>query len=137
MSGWIGVDLDGTLAFYPHDAYPFPAIGPPIGAMVERVKAWLTEGQDVRILTARVHVSDDDPWIASAASFGHDKASWLAEQTALIEAWCLEHLGQKLPITCAKDFGMIQLWDDRCVQMLPNTGQPLQEAIVEAITEQP
>ena len=33
--GWIGVDLDP--------------------AMVERVKRWLAEGRDVRILTARVN----------------------------------------------------------------------------------
>ena len=51
--GWIGVDLDGTLAEY--NGWQGPAnIGAPIPAMVERVKAWLEEGRDVRIFTARV-----------------------------------------------------------------------------------
>lgn len=50
--GWIGVDLDGTLAHY--DGWKGPEhIGAPIPAMVERVKAWLAEGKEVRISTAR------------------------------------------------------------------------------------
>ena len=27
---------------------------------------------------------------------------------------------------CFKDLGMIELWDDRCVQVIPNTGVALQ-----------
>ena len=51
-NGWIGVDLDGTLAHYDEfrgDDY----VGEPIEPMVERVKQWLDEGKDVRIFTAR------------------------------------------------------------------------------------
>jgi hypothetical protein len=40
-----------------------------------------------------------------------------------IEAWCVEHIGVVLPVTNVKDFGMIELWDDRAVQVVPNTGQ--------------
>ena len=51
--GWIGVDLDGTLARY--DGWKGPEhIGEPLMPMVERVKAWLAEGREVRIMTARV-----------------------------------------------------------------------------------
>jgi hypothetical protein len=40
-----------------------------------------------------------------------------------IDAWCLEHLGRTLEVTAIKDYGMLQLWDDRCVQVIPNTGR--------------
>jgi hypothetical protein len=29
-----------------------------------------------------------------------------------------------LEVTCVKDFAMIELWDDRAVGVLMNTGQP-------------
>ena len=74
--------------------------------MLERVIDWLKAGRDVRIFTARAS---------------------LPEAVEAIEAWCMEHLRQKLPVTNVKDFAMIQLWDDRCVQVVPNTGQTLLE----------
>lgn len=53
--GWIGVDLDGTLAM--HRAYcDSEPIGPPVPAMLDRVIAWLEQGIEVRILTARAMV---------------------------------------------------------------------------------
>jgi hypothetical protein len=110
MSGWIGVDLDGTLAEY-HGWIPGGGIGKPIRAMVERVKKWLAEGKDVRIFTARV-------FAAEASGFEHGQ-----HILAKIEDWCLEHLGVILPITCTKDMAMIELWDDRAVQVIPNTGK--------------
>ena len=42
QSGWIGVDLDGTLAKY--STWNNGQIGDPIPAMVERVKKWLLLG---------------------------------------------------------------------------------------------
>ena len=42
-----------------------------------------------------------------------------------IEAWCRKHIGAQLEITCIKDYGMIELWDDRCIQVEPNTGRPI------------
>ena len=52
---WIAVDFDGTLAKWgcpwPED---YKATGDPIPMMVERVKKWLVEGEDVRIFTARM-----------------------------------------------------------------------------------
>lgn len=105
MSGWIGVDLDGTLAYY--DGWAGPEnIGAPIPKMAERVQKWLTEGREVRIFTARAGVP---------------------EQIAPVEAWCLKHFGVKLAVTDRKDFGMVELWDDRCVQVQPNTGETVAE----------
>ena len=51
MSGWIAVDFDGTVAFYPPQ--PGQSLGDPIPDMVDRVKQWLAEGIEVRIFTAR------------------------------------------------------------------------------------
>lgn len=102
-SGWIGVDLDGTLAHY--EGWNGGDIGKPIPAMVARVKAWLAAGISVRIVTARVSV----PLVGTHAA---------------IEAWCVEHIGVALPVTCSKDYAMIELWDDRAVQVIPNTGEP-------------
>lgn len=104
--GWIGVDLDGTLAQYGKWIGP-EHIGEPVPAMLERVKRWLADGQDVRIFTARVD--------------GHGHSALLAK--AFIDQWCLRHVGRVLPVTNVKDFAMIELWDDRCVQVEKNTGR--------------
>jgi len=102
-SGWIGVDLDGTLAV--HEAGDnVDEIGAPIPAMVDRVIEWLKEGKDVRIFTARV--SDDPEGI----------------QEGLISEWCMLQFGEYLPITCVKDRYMIELWDDRARHVERNTG---------------
>jgi hypothetical protein len=104
--GWIGVDLDGTLAYY--EGWQGPQhIGKPVAAMVARVKRWLEQGREVRIFTARVSHGDVD---------GARPA---------IEAWCEEHLGRRLIVTNEKDYGMVELWDDRAVQVLANTGEPV------------
>lgn len=106
MSGWIGVDLDGTLAEY--HGYQGPAhIGAPIAPIVGKVKEWLAEGREVRIFTARVY--DDPEGVAEAA----------------IRAWCKEHVGQELAVTCTKDFHMIWLVDDRAIAVETNTGRLL------------
>jgi hypothetical protein len=98
--GWIGVDLDGTLAHY--DTWRGPLhIGDPIPVMQQRVINWLKSGVEVRVFTAR---------------------GGLLECQEAIRAWCFLHLGQHLPITNTKDFQMIELWDDRAVQVIPNTG---------------
>ena len=40
MQGWVGVDLDGTLATY-DEWRGIEHVGEPIAPMVERVKRWL------------------------------------------------------------------------------------------------
>ncbi len=106
--GWIGVDLDGTLAVYEKWVAP-DDIGAPITPMVERVLAWLSAGHDVRIFTARGSMNDEDQAIAYPA----------------IRRWCRMHLGKELPITNVKDIHMVALWDDRAVQVRKNHGHPV------------
>ncbi len=101
--GWIAVDLDGTLARF-DEWRGFEHIGPPILPMVRRVRRWLAAGRDVRILTARASTPRAIPYI---------------------NEWCREHLGQALAVTDRKDYGMLELWDDRAVQVIPNTGLPV------------
>lgn len=103
---WIGVDLDGTLARHEPDWHDWSVIGDPIPAMVERVKRWIAEGIEVRILTARVARVCPDRGLCYNA----------------ITEWCREYIGQALIVTSEKDPGMIELWDDRAVSVEVNTG---------------
>jgi len=111
--GWIGVDLDGTLAEYDHEDV-FPAIGAPIPAMVARVKEWLSRGQRVKIMTARAGRYD-----------GRNEAI-----LAVME-WTEMHIGTRLDVTNEKDYQMIELWDDRAVRVEANTGRRLSPSIME------
>lgn len=116
MSGWTGVDLDGTLAFYDHWRGA-GHIGEPIGPMIERVRRWLESGREVRIFTARVS------WEPKT----DERLAEVRVAAAAISAWSEKHLGVALTITNAKDFAMVELWDDRCVQVETNTGNPVGE----------
>ena len=103
MSGWIGVDLDGTLAHY--DKWRgMEHVGEPVPEMLARVRQWIGQGRSVKIFTARCCVPEAIP---------------------PIQAWLEKHGLGGLEITNVKDFGMIELWDDRCVQVIPNTGLPV------------
>jgi hypothetical protein len=127
-TGWIGVDFDGVLAEDAVGCGTFPALGPPIQRMIDRVRGWLDEGKDVRIVTARVHppLSVED-----AALYGKTVDEWVPYQRGLIEHFCLTYFGVPLPVTCAKDYQMIELWDDRCIQMETNTGRLMLESLAE------
>jgi hypothetical protein len=107
--GWIGVDLDGTLAHY--DGWNDGRIGAPIKPMVQRVVEWIKQGQTVKIFTARV-------------------SNGKAETIKNIENWCVEHIGFKLEVTNVKDFMMVELWDDRAVQVIPNTGMTVRDYMI-------
>lgn len=132
MSGWIGVDFDGTLATYTKWEGP-TVVGEPIPLMVARVKQWIAEGKDVRIFTARVYPLglvhthevivpfDALHMIREVGLLTHNILTAYASVEA-IRKWCQLHLGKVLPITCVKDFSMYQLWDDRAVQVESNTG---------------
>lgn len=109
--GWTGVDLDGTLAV--DDGAPMQPghIGSPIPLMLHRVKKWIEEGRDVRIVTARV------------SSNGSNEDNFKAQQSRYaIQEWCKHFIGHVLPVTCSKDYMMVELWDDRAVQVNRNTG---------------
>ena len=81
--------------------------------MVKRVRQWLKEGRDVRIFTARAYP---------------DGVRNMDEVLGAIAEWCQEHLGRILPITCAKDPNCITIYDDRAIQVEPNTGRLIGES---------
>lgn len=98
--GWIGVDLDGTLA-RSDTLFTLNRIGDPVPKMLDRVKSMIERGTRVKIFTARA----SDP-----------------EQVQLIKAWLREHEIPNLEVTNVKDYDMIRLYDDRAVQVVANTG---------------
>lgn len=100
QQGWIGVDLDGTLA-EATDWQGMEHIGPPVPLMMRRVRQWLDQGLPVKIVTARA----GDP-VGVAAT----------------QAWLKTHGLPELEVTDKKDFGMIELWDDRAIQVVQNRG---------------
>lgn len=104
--GWIGVDLDGTLAHYTSWQEQGNNIGAPIQPMLDRVKAWVEEGQEVRIFTAR------------------------SGQEEMIQDWLVSVGLPRLKVTNQKDPYMYMLWDDRCVQVKANTGEPVGDGII-------
>ena len=111
--GWIGVDLDRTLAKY-EEWKGETHIGEPIPLMVERVKKWLADGIEVRIFTARV----------ARNSLNLDGSLYdVSNIRTAIQDWCYEHVGARLQVTCQKDYAMIELWDDLAVGVIPNTGE--------------
>jgi hypothetical protein len=117
----IAVDLDGTLARY--DGWiSAEHIGEPIPLMVTRVKEWLANGETVTIFTARVCREDYlVKYLPGSAAYAELEAECKSTRKA-IETWCLKHIGQVLEITNKKDYSLVELWDDRAVQVIPNTG---------------
>lgn len=111
MNGWIGVDLDGTLAEYT-TWKGLMHIGEPIWPMVYRIRSWLHEGVEVRIFTARMSAGTDTDG-ATAADFERWLVIWLRDRCQL----------PPLKATNVKDFNMLELYDDRAVQVEINTGR--------------
>lgn len=97
--GWIGVDLDGTLAEY--QGYYAGAIGAPIRPMLVRVQEWLAAGREVRLFTARA----GDP-----------------AQLPAIRQWLTQHGLGGMAITNVKDMQMAALYDDKAVRVKRNSG---------------
>ena len=89
--GWIGVDLDGTLAWYDHWRGE-THIGGMVPAMKIRILRWLEDGMRVKIFTARI-VSNNSEEIRSR-----------------IKEWLVANGLPELEITNVKDPGMLQLW---------------------------
>jgi len=59
-------------------------------------------GIEVRIFTARASVESHIP---------------------PVEEWLKTHGLEGLKVTNVKDYRMLQLWDDRAIQVIPNTGE--------------
>lgn len=98
---WVGVDLDGTLAFMPEGIKGIPFIGKPIPKMLARVKEMLAEGKTVKIFTARAYDKKNIP---------------------AVKKWLKTHGLPNLAVTNVKDPGMTQLLDDRAVAIHRNQG---------------
>ena len=120
---WIGVDLDGTLAYY-DNWVAWNVIGDPIKPMVDRIRNWINLGYEVRIFTARVAYASDFCFVTKQP-FTRDM---IIEE---IHRWLRERADLPiLAVTAVKDFKMIELWDDRCVQVIPNTGMTIAEEAI-------
>ena len=141
--GWYGFDLDGTLAKY--DKWEgIDHIGEPVKPMVDLIKRMHAEGRVVKILTARVsprantkykvrekcappdYVTTADfsclsanakPWVENMY-LNFD--TWGAREFVI--DWCLRNLGFLPEITHEKDHLMLELYDDRVKQVVPNEG---------------
>lgn len=99
---WIGFDLDGTLAEYDEKDDSGGAIGKPIKAMVDRVKALIDQGEEVRIFTARAGDSSE---------------------VKKVKEWLKENGLDGLKVTNVKDSGMKFHFDDKAIRVVRNTGE--------------
>lgn len=126
--GWYGFDLDGTLAKY--DGWRgIDHIGEPVKPMVELMKRMHDEGKVVKIMTARVaprrledgSIGEQFTWLTREPS-SDPAAKYTA--TRYIQDWCEEtaQLGFIPEIVYQKDHLMLELYDDRVKQVVPNEG---------------
>lgn len=112
---WVGFDLDGTLAEY--DGWKgINNVGDKIKPLVEVAKRMHEKGKKVKIFTARVADQKQEE-----------------EAREIIERWCLENLGFIPEVTHEKDALMDQCFDDRSIQVFPNTGIPVMLAFSQAM----
>jgi len=129
--GWYGFDLDGTLAVY--DGWQgIDHIGAPVAKTVRLMKRMHEDGLKVKILTARVSPRSDvetrpnqyleNHWcVESPSDMPWALADrWTAKE--FIQEWCWRTLGFVPEITHEKDHLMLNLFDDRVVQVEPNSG---------------
>ena len=132
--GWIGVDLDGTMFRY--DGWiGWNVFGEPIEPMVARVRAWIAEGREVRIVTARVGLQfqvgtrDQKKLVHSGVRENFCRVTREPFSDLMMVSAIHDHLDRHglppLAVQCHKDVDMIELWDDRAVQVVPNTGRTL------------
>jgi hypothetical protein len=113
-NAWIGIDFDGTLAKTVTHVWNGP-LGPPIPKMVRRVKKWLKMGIEVRIFTARVSPLNEN---------GVPQSDWQMKRLRFeLSDWCEQHLGKRLVATNQKDHNIIMIVDDKCEQVIRDTGK--------------
>ena len=110
---WYAFDLDKTLAEYPPKNGE--TIGAPIPNIVRVLKKYIREGKDCRIFTARV---------------GPDKSAFEINQFKYdLDRWLQKNVGTTLVATCEKDHLVMEIWDDRAKQVVPNTGEILEDTL--------
>jgi hypothetical protein len=100
---WIGFDFDSTLAMY-HD-HP-EKLGKPISGVIKIAKSYIKRGITCKVFTAR----------AKDAS---------SAQIKRIQDWTQKYLGKRLAVINEKDPFMIALYDDKAIQVEPNSGKVL------------
>lgn len=144
--GWHGFDLDGTLAVY--DKWEgIDHIGEPVAPMVDLITRMHENNEVVKIVTARVSPRKvpevkDNPYRGipvpdyakiDNAGFGltmtlgamYAMDTWTARE--FIIDWCLKYLSFIPEITHEKDHLMLDLYDDRVKQVIPNKGILVEE----------
>lgn len=139
--GWYGFDLDGTLAKY--DGWKgIDHIGEPVKPMVELMKRMHDEGKVVKIVTARVaprKLEDGTVGLESAMISSEDMRQFYngkddnpfengsvthvrLNAKEVVAYWCSKNLGFIPEIVYQKDHLMLELYDDRVKQVVPNEG---------------
>jgi hypothetical protein len=113
-SRWIGVDFDGTIAYNVKNRTDPYQVGEPIPAMINRIRDWIMKGFTVKLLTARMNLK---------SSTGKERD--VEKMRTILQQWCIEHIGTSLECTNMKDGWMEVLWDDRAVQVIPDSGHPI------------
>lgn len=101
--GWYGVDLDKTLAKHRKGQ---KTIGDVIPKMLSRVRRMATQGKEVRILTARAAIPGER-----------------FQNIVDVHDWLKQQVGIPLEVTSQKDHEMVELYDDRVVEVEANTGE--------------
>lgn len=122
--GWYGFDLDGTLAKY--DGWKgIDHIGEPVKPMVDLIKRMHDEGKVVKIMTARIapHKLEDGTVGESYITVpGDEEGATRNYAHQFINDWCHFNLGFIPEIVYQKDHLMLELYDDRVKQVVPNEG---------------
>jgi hypothetical protein len=137
IGGWIGVDFDGTLFTFEGDTWvKWNVFGAPIKPMIERVLLWCAAGVPVRIVTARIGLpinarNDPDDLYMSQRLTNRCVVSGGLYSDAMMQEALQDHMVHHglplLPVQCYKGGKMIEFWDDRAIQVVPNTGRTLAE----------
>ncbi len=110
--GWIGFDLDGTLAMNYNGIFNPKEIGSPIPSMIALLRKYIEEGKEVKIFTARVSTNGTIHSIYDAVVARH-----------FIHKWCEKNIGRKIDVVSVKDFRMRLLYDDSVIRVKTDTGE--------------
>lgn len=123
LPGWVGFDLDGTLAEY-HGWVSVHNIGSPIEPMIQILFDHIVIGNDCRIFTARIYREIEllsSPFLTDTRK--KELITEIHQTKIAIKQWLYKLGLPNLPVTCIKDMSMSLLYDDRCRQVETNTGK--------------